>query len=206
MKPRSTMLLAILACTAGCLGLKVPAPEVREYRLDYPPPAISAQPLPVVVRIAPFGTAAAYDRAAIVYRADAYATGAHFYERWVAHPASMIADLLARDLASAGIYQAVQQGASTLPSDYDLNGRIEEIEERVTPNGCLAHLRLRVLLTHARARDSSGVVFQKTYEADEACAGNEAEQFVAAMSVALQTISLSLQRDVHDAILQDRLP
>jgi len=204
MKPCTALLLGALAGTAGCLSLKVPAPEVHEYRLDYAPPAIAAHPVPVVVRVAPFGTAAAYDSAAVVYRTDRYKTSTYFYERWAAYPTNMIADLLARDLASAATYQAVQQGASTLPSDYDVSGEIEEIEERVTEDGCIAHLRMRVLLARPRARGSARVLFQRTYEADEACAGNDAEQFVAAMSIALQTISLRLQQDINAAILEDR--
>lgn len=206
MRASTLGMLSLLIGIPGCLSLRVPAPEVHEYRLDYPPPQIVGQPLPVVLRVAPFGAAAAYDRSGIVYRDDEYSTGAYFYRRWAAQPASMIADLLARDLTASGLFRAVQQGASVLPSDYDLTADVEEIEERTTAGLCTAHLRLRALLSRARAGSSSRVAFQKTYATDEPCSGNNSLDFVAAMSNALRTISTALQHDIYDAILRDRTP
>jgi ABC-type uncharacterized transport system auxiliary subunit len=206
MRPLALLWLATLAGAAGCFSLKTRPPEVHEYRLDYPPPHISAQALPVIIRVAQFDAAAGYDRAAIIYREGEYATGAHFYERWMTAPGSMIADLLTRDLRASGLYRAVQQGVSTLPSDYILSGQVGEIEQRITKSGCIAHLRLSVLLARPRARDASRVAFQKTYSADEPCSRDDASQFAAAMSHALEVISADLERDTYDAILQDRSP
>jgi ABC-type uncharacterized transport system auxiliary subunit len=206
MRPRLLLWLAVLVGVAGCFSLKVPPPEIHEYRLDYPTPYISGQALPVVIRVAPFDAAAGYDRVAIIYREGEYATGAHFYERWMTEPASMIADLLTRDLIASGLYRAVQQGVSTLPSDYSLSGEVEEVEQRITGSRCVAHLRLSVILSRPRARDVSRVVFQKTYSADEPCSGDDPSQFAAAMSHALEVISTDLQRDTYSAICQDRAP
>jgi ABC-type uncharacterized transport system auxiliary subunit len=206
MRPRVLLWLAALAGAAGCFSLKVPPPEIHEYRLDYPPPHISGQALPVIIRVAQFEAAAGYGRPAIIYREGEYATGAHFYERWMTDPASMIADLLTRDLTASGLYRAVQQGVSTLPSDYSLSGEVEEIEQRLTKSGCLAHLRLSVLLARPHARDASRVAFQKTYSADEPCSGDDPSQFAAAMSHALEVISTDLQRDTYNAISQNRSP
>lgn len=188
----------------GCASsFAVPAPDIRDYRLSYEPPPASGTPLPVVLQLARFRTAAIYAREPIVYRNGDYATGTYPYHRWVANPASMIADLLARDFSASHLYRAVQQGASLLIADYELGADIEAIEERVVTGGCSAHLSLRVLLFRTRVSDDQ-VMLRETYEADEPCAVSGAEGLVAAMSRALQQISERLQHDVYGAIAGDR--
>jgi len=204
MRPRALLGVVALVGVAGCFKLTAPPPAIQEYRLEYPPPSISGQPLPVVLDIAPFGSAAAYNRAAIVYRTSAYEMGTYFYERWITYPANMITDLLARDFTRSGFYRAVQQGASALPSDYSLSGEVDEIEERDYSKGCSAHLELQVLLFRSRPLLRPRVVLQKAYSADEPCSESTAEGFVAAMSKALESISAQVQRDVYAAIVQDR--
>lgn len=195
--------LALSVALCGCVGsLKVPAPEVREYRLDYISPAINSTPLPAVLHVSRFRAAAVYARQPIVYRDGAYATGTYFYHRWIANPANMLADLLARDLAASGLYRAVQQGASMLPADYELGGEVDEIEERVDKEGCRAHLKLRVLLIRSRAKDNP-LVMRQSYVAEAPCPSRTPEAFVAAMSRAVQDVSARLQRDVYDAIAHD---
>lgn len=188
----------------GCAStFNIPAPDIRDYRLSYDPPEVTGAPLPVVLQLARFRTAAIYAREAIVFRNGDYATGTYPYHRWVANPASMISDLLARDFSSSNLYRAVQQGASLLIADYELGADIEAIEERVVTGGCSAHLSLRVLLFRTRVSDDQ-VMLRETYEADEPCATTGAEALVAAMSRALQQISERLQRDVHGVIAGDR--
>lgn len=187
----------------GCASsFKIPAPDMHDYRLEYPPPAIGGAPLPVVLQLARFRSAAVYSRESIVYRQGDYATGTYPYHRWVANPASMIADLLARDFSASGLYRAVQQGASLLVADYELGADIEEIEERVAVGGCTAHLSMRVLLFRTRVSDNP-VMLRDAYVADEPCGTIGSEALVGAMSRALQQISERLQRDVHNAIAGD---
>jgi ABC-type uncharacterized transport system auxiliary subunit len=200
MSLRAFGLLALSALIASCVRLSQPAPTVREFRLDYPPPVITETPLPVTIGVPPLGVATIYDREPIVYRDDAYATGTYPYDRWSANPGSMVADLLARDLAAAEVYRAVQQGPSVLPSDFQLTGEIEEMEERTTEYGCRAHLRLRMLLVRTRATHSDPVLLQRTYTEDEPCRCNDPHALAAAMSDALERLSMHLQGDIHDAL------
>lgn len=186
----------------GCATFKVPTPDIRDYRLEYPPPAMSGTPLPVVLQFSRFRSAAVYAREPIVYREGDYATGTYPYHRWVANPASMIADLLARDFSAAGLYRAVQQGASLLIADYELGADIEEIEERVSTGGCTAHLSMRVLLFRTRVSEDP-VMLREAYVADEPCGAKGPEALVGAMSRALQQISDRLQHDVYNAIASD---
>lgn len=204
MSPRAFIWVAILPLLIGCAStFKVPAPNIRDYRLEYPSPTLSGAPLSVVLQLARFRSNAIYAREAIVYREGDYATGTYPYHRWVANPASMIADLLARDFSASGLYRAVQQGASLLIADYELGADIEAIEERVLTGGCSAHLSLRVLLFRTRVSDTP-VMFRESYVADEPCAATGPDALVGAMSRALQQISERLQQDVYNAIAADR--
>jgi len=201
---RRLLLVAVVVLLAGCVHLSQPAPQVHDYRLDYAPPVPVGTPLPVTLRVAPFGVAAVYDRESIVYRDDTYSTGRYFYHRWSSNPGDMIADLMARDLAASQLYRAVQQGAASLPDDYQLSGQVEEIEERPEGSGCTAHLRLRVLLAVMRAGAVAASVLQTTYTADEPCKCNDARALAEAMSVGVAHISGQLQQEVYDAIVKDR--
>jgi len=196
-------LLCVLVLLAGCVHLSQPAPRIQDYRLDYTPPVPAGTPLPVTVRVAPLRVAAVYDREAIVYRDDAYSTGRYFYHRWSSNPGDMIADLLARDLAASQRYRAVEQGLPSVPADYVLSGELEEIEERRTPAGCTANLRLRMLVVPNRS-DTAAPLLQATYTADEPCPCNEPHALVEAMSRGLEDASAKLQQNAYDVIASDR--
>lgn len=198
---RSWLAILVLG-VAGCLRVATAVPTVTEYRLDYAPPPLAAEALPVVLRLGPLGAAAIYDREAIVYREGDYATGTYSYHRWIAPPGRMLADLLARDLAASGLYRAVQRGVAA--SDYDLGGEIEEFAERVAAGACSAQLRLRFSLVRARPGPGAPVLLQKSYAAEEPCAGTTVDDFVAAMSRAVSGVSQAVQQDVRAAIAADR--
>jgi len=201
---RRLLVLCPLVLLAGCVHLSQPAPKVHDYRLDYPPPVPVGTPLAVTVRVAPFGVAAVYDREAIVYRDDAYATGRYFYHRWSSNPGDMIADLVARDLAASHLYSAVQHGSAPLPSDYQLSGEVEEIEEAPRAGACTAHLRLRILLVRTHTGTTAASALQTTYTADEPCPCNDARALAEAMSIGLERISTQMQQAVYDTIAADR--
>lgn len=200
MKRTRFLLLPAAGLLLSACFARTPTPIVHHYRLSYDPPHVEATPLPIVLRLAPLRIDSVYASEEIVYREDQFHVEAYRRHRWSADPARMITDLLQRDLAASGAFRAVQQGPSTLPSDYILRGEIEEIEERSQPE-CNAHLRLRVLLTRARPRDDSdAVAFQKVYEADEPTRCGHADALVESMSRALSQISVQLLTDVLDAV------
>ncbi len=202
MRPRLVP-LALVVVLAGCVRLHVPAPPIRDYRLDYASPQVDATALPVILRVAPFAVAAIYDREPIVYREGPYATGTYYDSRWSAGPGNMIADLLARDFSDSGVFRAVQGAPSLLAPDYQLGGDIEEIEEQTTASGCQAHLRMRVIVTRVRLSNADPVLLRQAYGGDQPCACNQPHELVAAMSQVMATISAQLQRDVDAAIAAD---
>lgn len=189
---------------SGCFtfGAK-PKIVVHTYQLDYDAPEPADASLPVVVQVAPFRIAAAYDRQAIVYRDTRYATNTYFYHRWAARPARMLTDLITRDLARSRRYQAVEQAPGGVAADFMMQAQVEEIEEIPAAAGaCTAHLRLGVVVARTHTRGSP-VVFQNTYSGDEACPCNAPEALAAAMSRAAATISQQLQADLAEAIAKD---
>ncbi len=196
-------MLPLIGLLAGCVRLGVPTPQLREYQLNYPPPAAAGAPLAAIVEIGPITVAAVYDREPIVYRDDTHATGTYFDSRWSANPGKMVADLLVRDLSASGTYRAVQRAPSLLASDYRLSGEVAAIEERSAASGCVAHLQLRMVLARTRGSGANSVLWQRSYEGDEPCACNQPARLAAAMSQALTGISTRLQHDIFAAIAAD---
>ena len=203
MRLRGAALLLLGGLVAGCFHLSQPSPNIREYRLAYAPPAITDQPLPVTLRIAPLGVAAMYDRQSIVYGDDAYSGGSYYYARWSTNPSAMLTDLLARDFVDSHLYTAVQQGPSVLANDYQLGGEIEEIQEHMQASGCTARLRVRALLVRLRAA-AVPVLLQASFGAEEPCACNDVRALAEAMSKAMEQVSAQLQQSVYAAIAKDR--
>jgi len=199
---RASLLAAALPL-CGCFATKA-TPVVHHYRLSYEPPLTSTEAeTPIVLRVVPLRIAAVYATEGILYREDEFHIEAFGRHRWSTDPSRMITDLLQRDLAASGAFRAVQQGPSTLPSDFVLRGEIEEIEERGTPQ-CNAHLRLRMLLapTHAKA-GASAVAFQKVYESDEPTRCGNARAVIESLSRALARLSEELQRDILAAVSEN---
>ena len=203
MRMRTAWLLLLGGVVAGCFRLSQPSPDIREYHLDYAPPPVAGERLPVTLRIAPLGVAAMYDRQAIVYSDGPYSGGTYYYARWSTNPGAMITDLLARDLVASHLYTAAQRGPSAVPNDYQLGGEIEEIAEHSVPSGCTARLRLRLLLVRVRAA-ATPVVSQTSYAAEEPCTCNDPRALAQAMSQAMARLSEQLQQAVYVAIAKDR--
>jgi ABC-type uncharacterized transport system auxiliary subunit len=160
--------------------------------MAYQPPSPDGSPVAGTVRVVPFGIAAAYDSQSFIYRESAYDIGIDPYHQWIAGPAAMITDLIARDLAAADAFQAVLQAPSALPSDYELNGWIETFEER-DDDGCQAHVRLRALFVRVPARGPRQVLFEESLTGDEPCSSGDPDDFAAAMSRAVERLSTEIR-------------
>lgn len=180
--------LAIALLVSACSTFGGAPPVARTYRLAYPPPAPTYDAPAGVVRVAPFSTAPAYDRLGFIYRQGPYDVGVDNYNSWITAPSAMISELIARDLGSARVASAVLQGPSALAPDYELGGRVEEIDE-LDADGCTAHLRVRVLLARVAASGPRGPVFEEILASDQPCTLGDPTSFAAAMSLAVQEVS-----------------
>ena len=199
--PRSARfaLCALLLSASGCVTLSRPTPRAREYVLDYEPPAQQRDHLGKVIRVSPLGIATAYAGSGIVYREAEHGIGAYSYHRWATEPAGMVGDLLARDIAASGAYDAVLRGPSLIRSDYELSGEVEEIGER-SSSGCAAHIELRLLLRRGGAHGGQEVLFQRSYTGEQPCKSDDTADLVGALSRAMRDISSRVQDDAYSAI------
>lgn len=185
MRRLAPLVVALAASACSAFGH---APAVRTFRLSYPPPAPAYQAPAGVVRVGPFSSAQVYDRVDFIYREGPYGVGIDSYNRWIAAPSGMLADLIARDLAAARVASAVLQGASALPADHELGLRIEELDER-DDGGCSAHLRVRTLLVRVGARGPRTPLFEETFASEQPCVAGEPASFAEAMSRAAEDVS-----------------
>ncbi len=196
------LLAVALAGVSGCFSIFAEPeepPRVLRFRLDYDAPKPASSPLPYVLRVLPLRSGANYDTDAIVVRNGDHVDERYHYRRWATQPARMIGDLVRRDLAESGLFEAVIPGPSPLANDYLLSGAVEEIEER-RGTGCQAHLRIRFVLAQQNSAAHATPVFQKAYEAGEACIAGDANDFVSAMSRAMRTLSGHLRSDIAAAL------
>src|SRR5512143_1989820 len=100
--------LAVALLLSACSTFRGPPPVARSFRLTYPPPAPAYDSAPAgIVRVAPFSASPVYDRLGFVYREGRYDVGVDNYNGWITAPAGMIAELLARDLATSHVASAV---------------------------------------------------------------------------------------------------
>ncbi|GBD26234.1 hypothetical protein HRbin30_01564 [bacterium HR30] len=197
---RCAWLALPLTFAAGCLSLLPVAPTPRDYRPDYTPPMLQHQRLPVVLRLAPVRVAAIYDREPFAYRRGPYRVGYYYYHRWATAPGQMLTDFFVRDFTLSGLYRAVQQGPSVLLADYQLDLRVERLEEEVKSAGCTAAIVVQATLQSLRPGAANPVRLQQVYTEVEQTRCNDPESFVAGVSQILSRLSRALQEDVYAAI------
>ncbi len=194
--------LTLALLLVGCAAIRS-APAVHTFRLAYPPPEPAGTPLPVTVRVVPFGIAAAYDHTGFTYRTTEVEAGVDYYNRWIDNPARLITDLIARDLAASHGVAAVLQSPSTVPADYELSGQVEAIEEEDDRDGCTAHVRLRVLVVRAPRDGHRRVLLQDAFSADAACSRGVAQSYAEATSQAVRQVSARVCDAVLEAMQRD---
>jgi ABC-type uncharacterized transport system auxiliary subunit len=194
------LLPLVLAVAVSACSVFQPAPPVpRSYRLSYPYPPPTYDMPAGIVRVGPFSSAQVYDRLGFTYRQGTHGVGVDPYNAWIAAPAGMLADLIARDLATSHAVSAVLQGPSAMTPDYELSGRVEELDERET-GGCSAHLRLRALFVRIDATAPRKVLFEDVFSSDQPCTPGDPESFADAMSKAAQDVSTQVVARIVAAV------
>jgi len=200
-RPRLWWLPVLAVVGVGCAVVKRTT-TIETYRLDYSATSPTGSPLPLIIRVPPMEVSPTYDRDPIVYREGEYTVGSYYYYRWSSNPGSMIADLLARDIAASGLYRDVQTAVSVTPPDYQLKGTVEEIEEHFMHTNCTAYLRLRITLSASRGAREERVRFTKLYAAEETCRCDDPQSIVESMSRGMASISAEIQADLYRNLAQ----
>lgn len=194
-------LWAVVLLLGGCAaGAKTAA--VRQYALEYPPPAFgNLARVPDSIRVEPLSIARAFSNASMVYRSKPFVYGDDAYNRWKIKPSVMISDLLLRDMKSAGLFGGVFSGSDSESGDYALGGVIEELYEQEERDGGKAVLALNVtLVNRSRQNTGSRLIFQKNYRSVQAMETCDAESMARAMSKAMEALSRQITLDTYQAM------
>ncbi|MBW1721655.1 MAG: membrane integrity-associated transporter subunit PqiC [Deltaproteobacteria bacterium] len=193
------IIVGLFLLLPSCLGLEQPSNKVDYYTLEYPPPRLEGlRPLECVVRVQRFSVAAPYNRIPIVYRDKAFRRQTYHYHKWRANPGDLVSSYLQRDLKSSGLFKAVLPYDSKGPSDYLLEGSVDEFFEWDTGETWKAVLTLSVALIADREPNiQRGVIFQKTYREEQPCKDRTPEAVAEAMSGAMARIAERILRDLY---------
>lgn len=196
---------AFLFITAGCINLKQPSINVDYYQIEYRPMNLPApEPLDVVVGVRSFKIAAAYDHDRMVYKEDTFERQTYYYHRWITNPAEMVQNALLKDLQHSGNYRAVTPVPGSAVWDYEIQGFIHEIYESNLSKDWEAVIDLEITLIKTPPTTSKKkVLFQKNYRTTVTSDSKDPKAVVAAMSSAVQVISIELQKDIYKAVQDD---
>jgi ABC-type uncharacterized transport system auxiliary subunit len=157
---RAAALAAALLAAAGCaLGS---APRDAFYRLEAPAPPALAQPaLPGLLSVDRLRADAITSERLLLYRAagDPTEVRRYAYHQWVDPPPLMLQVALANALRLAGVAGTVVTSDERLRPDYELGGRILELERRLDDPPRVA-LELELSLTR---RSDRALLLQRVY-------------------------------------------
>lgn len=200
------LLPSLLLFTFGCVDLKQKAVSMQYFTLEYDPPSISGlAPLPLVIKVERFSVAPPYNSTRIIYSNGSYKRDEYFYYKWRANPGALTTYFIRRDMANAGVFDAVLPPGSRFPFTYLLEGAVEQFYEMDEGEHWMAVLSLTITVMDSKDPDVSGnVLFQKTYHKRQGCRQNNPTGLAEAMSLAMRDVSTDIIRDVY-ASIKDRM-
>lgn len=189
--------LVLTACA------NAPVPQFRLHTLEYAPPNQNLPHVPATIRVAHFSISPTLRTPALV-ASRPFSRNDIPQERWRALPSDLAADFLRRDLTASGIYTAVFDAGTYLPTDFRVEGIVEEWSKRQGAQGSETRLSITVTLVDARAPLAQTVVFQRRYDEVEPCLSPGGDGIAQAMSRAMARLSTRVQNDMHAAITKRR--
>lgn len=202
MNARLILCTSLLLLVVGCLNLKQPAVNIDYYQIEYEPvnpPA--SKPLDAVLGVRNFTIATAYDSNRLVYREGPFERNTYFYKRWITNPAAMITSSLFKDLQHSRNYLAVAAVPGPTKWDYEIQGFVRDIYENDVGDSWHAVIDLEITCIKGMPMNPKRrVLFQRNYHTSVPCKSKDPKAVVAAMSAAVQEISIELQKDVYKAV------
>jgi cholesterol transport system auxiliary component len=205
MKPseRICFLITLLVLfTGGCLGARQPTREIEYYTLEYDPPVMEfREQLACVIRVDHFRTTPFYDSNKIIYREKSFQRNAYYYRKWKANPGHLVTYFLTRDMKQSSFFKTVLTPNNNAMASYVIEGSVDEFLEQDTKNTWEAVLSVSISLLAVNEPDiNKKVLFQKNYNANEACGQKNLHRLAEAMSIAMARVSKMIINDVYDAI------
>ncbi|MGD0231922.1 MAG: ABC-type transport auxiliary lipoprotein family protein [Syntrophorhabdales bacterium] len=185
----------------GCLPAGRAPYEIKLYALDYRPLPLSGARLEQVIRIDRFSVAQVYNSSAMVYRPEAPRVAVYHYSMWRTNPSDMVADYLARDFRSSGLFRAVFSSHQEETTRFAVDGVVEELLESKETDGWKVIVDLDVTLLDLTKPDiTSRVVFQRRYRAKEPIPDQSPDAFARGASEAMARLSAKIIDDVYRTI------
>lgn len=195
----SMILTAMLAaCSLG--GER--APEIEPWIMDYEPPGppTGSARVDASLEVDRFAGMTPCGDTAMSLLPEPHRVESLPYSRWLSSPASQVGDLLERDLASAGIFDAVFGPLSGGHARFRLLGTVEACSLEKLATGWRARLAVRVALIDTSSRGPSGrLVLQRLVSREEPAAEPTAKAMASALSTAMADLSESVVAEVGDA-------
>lgn len=185
----SWLLLGILLCS-GCLGLSSSRTTPSLYLIDHPMTLLPAVPdslgtLPYRVRVRDVQFPRVLDRSRIVYRYSPNQLNYYRYHQWAVPPRTMVSDMVAKHVATAGIFEEVRREFVDEQPDLEIRGDLHALERFESGTFGGAHLAMALRLQ----RRSDGQVLAY-HEFDR-----EVRLHSASMVFFAQTISRMLEEE-----------
>ena len=186
-----------LMVTSGCTNFKHAPLEIHYYTIEYDPPqAVTATPLPYIVKIEQFQISPLYDSNRIVIKNEDFTRDEFIYHKWRAHPGELVSFFLARDFSETSRFQATLYYESSLPYTHLITGVVEDYYLQ-TGDSNEAVLSVAInLVDNTRRGQGNSILMQKKYRLSIETQKGGPSGLAKAMSTAMQQISAEILEDV----------
>ena len=197
----SALVLVLGLLLAGCGQAPI---LVRQWTLDYPPPAqADSPPLPMALGLARFSAAVLYQSQDMLYGPQEQRRQAYPYHRWRVSPSDLVGDILLRDLRASRRFAAVVSYRDGSRPRYRVEGGVERFYQAWEPGGGKAMVSLLVTLLDTKQKDVvKRILWQREYAESEPLAGDDPRQVAPAMSRALSRMSKRIIADLAQTLAQ----
>ncbi len=182
---------------SGCSSLLLPtSPPPVYYRLDYKPVGMEcAKSYPAGLRVWDFTTSSPFDQSDMVVIDHEQKVSFSSSFQWIAHPGTMVAESLLRDLNEGSLFPQVISGDSPIDVSLALTGHVFTFAWMRQGSTARAMLEVEVGLSSTEA--PGRLILHRTYQVkSEPFIENTAAAFAKAMSEIVGQFSQQLQGDL----------
>ncbi len=190
------VMLSLLSCAPARM-------ETKYYLIDYTPDSDSKnftikKPFPYKTIVTTFNIPRSFDKIRIVARYSSHQINYYRYSLWAVKPQIAIADLLVQHINSYNIFEKCQREFLDSAPDYEINGKILQIERYDSEDYTAAHLKMDFELY---ASDDSQLLLRHEFDRElpiHAEKGEKMPIFAKAISDIVQSEADIFLRDVVD--------
>ncbi len=197
--------LVLLLLQGACTSIiSRPAPVKGTFLLDPPlPAAVGGAPKSAVLRIGAINVAAPFRAKSFVYRKSDLGYEADYYNEFFVPPGTMLADVLARSLSAARVFErVVPAGAAGNEGDFLLDGFVSAMYGDVrTPGKPTAEFAVTFYVT-PMAELGSAPVWTHEYHQRASLAADTPEALAQAFNAAVGAVAQELAKDLAAATLR----